>query len=421
MTSTSFWHGFADMHTVKDAELVFRSGEGVWLESTDGRRFLDATAALWYCAVGYGRREIADAVAEQLARLPAYSSFGAYTSEPTVQLAARLSAMAPIDDAVVFFGSGGSDAVDTAAKLARRYWDVAGRPEKRIIVSREHGYHGMHAWGTSLAGIPGNKAGYGGALIDEVVHVGVSDTEGLGALFERQGSEVAAFIGEPVVGAGGVYPPEPSYWTEVQRLCREHDVLLIADEVITGFGRTGSLWGSQRYGIQPDLITFAKAVTSGYQPLGGVLVGARVAAPFWEGSAPGPVFVHGYTYSGHAAACAAAMANLDILEREGLVARVASMEAGFDAAVRRLEGARLVGEVRTVGLTAAVAIESALLAADPALPAKVVGAALRHGVATRVLRGHALQISPALTITPEEVDVLVDGLGAALEDVAGAA
>ena len=420
MTSSTFWHGFADMHLVKDAEVVIRSADGVWLETVDGRRLLDATAALWYCAVGYGRREIADAVAEQLTRLPAYSSFGAYTTEPTVLLTDRLATLAPIDDAVVFLGSGGSDAVDTAAKLVRRYWDVVGRPEKRIIVSREHGYHGMHAWGTSLAGIPGNKAGYGGEFIDEVVNVGVADTESLGALFEQRGREIAAFIGEPVVGAGGVYPPEPSYWGEVQRLCREHDVLLIADEVITGFGRTGFLWGSQRYEIQPDLVLFAKAVTSGYQPLGGVLVGPRVAAPFWEGSAAGPMFVHGYTYSGHAAACAAAMANLDILEREGLVARVASMEAGFDAAVRRLEGVALVGEVRTVGLTAAVAIAPERLAADPSLPARVVGAALRHGVATRVIRGHAIQISPAFVITPEEVDVLVDGLGAALEDVAGA-
>jgi putrescine aminotransferase len=419
--TTSFWHGFADMHLIKDAELVMRSGDGVWLESTDGRRFIDATAALWYCAVGYGRREIADAVAEQLMRLPAYSSFGAYTTEATVQLADRLAALSPIPDTRVFLGSGGSDGVDTAAKLARRYWDVMGQPQKRVIVSREHAYHGMHAWGTALAGMPVNKAGYGGEIIEEVVHVGWSDTESLGALFEQRGHEIAAFIGEPVIGAGGVYPPEPSYWPEVQRLCREHDVLLIADEVITGFGRTGRLWGSQRYGIEPDMVIFAKVVTSGYQPLGGVLVGGRVAAPFWDGSAAGPMFVHGYTYTGHAAACAAAMANLDIIEGEGLVARVAGMETAFDAAVRRLEGAPLVGEVRTVGLTAAVAVAADRLAADPSLPAKVVGAALRHGVATRVVRGHALQISPAFTITEGELDTLVDGLGAAFEDIGTAA
>lgn len=421
MTSTTFWHGFADMHLVKDAEIVFRSADGVWLEAVDGRRFLDTTAGLWYCMVGYGRRAIADAVADQLVRIAAYSSFGAYTTEPTVQLAARLSALAPIDDAVVFLGSGGSDAVDTAAKLVRRYWDVAGRPEKRLIVSREHGYHGMHAWGTSLAGIPGNKSGYAGDIIDEVAHVGVADTVQLAALFEQRGGEIAAFIGEPVVGAGGVYPPEPGYWDEVQRLCREHDVLLIADEVVTGFGRTGHLWGSQRYGIRPDLITFAKGVTSGYMPLGGVLVGRRVAGPFWDGSAAGPVFVHGYTYSGHAAACAGAMANLDILEEEQLVARVAAQEAPFHAAVSRLAGAPLVGDIRTVGLTAAVAIAPDVLAADPTVPARVVSAALRHGIATRVLRGHAIHVSPAFVITPDEVDTMVDGLRAALEDVAATA
>jgi len=418
--STTFWHGFADMHQVKDAELVFRSGDGVWIEAVDGRRFLDATAGLWYCAVGYGRRQIAEAVADQLTRLSAYSSFGAYTTEPTVRLADRLAALAPVDDAVVFFASGGSDAVDTAAKLVRRYWDVSGRPEKRVIVSREHGYHGMHAWGTALSGIPGNKAGYAGDIIEEVVHVGVGDTETLGALFERRGPEIAAFIGEPVIGAGGVIPPEPSYWAEVQRLCRDHDILLVADEVITGFGRTGAWWGSQRYDIKPDLITFAKCVTSGYLPLGGVIVGPRVQAPFWEGSSAGPMFLHGYTYSGHAAACAAAMANLDILEAEALVDRVADLEAVLATSLQRLDGLALVGEIRTVGLTAAVTIRPDRLAADPGIPARVVAAALRHGIATRVLRGHALHISPAFVITPEEIDVLVDGLGAALEDVTGA-
>jgi putrescine---pyruvate transaminase len=417
---SKFWHGFADMHSVADAEVVIRSAEGVWLEDTAGNRYLDATAALWYCNVGYGRREIADAVAEQLVRLPAYSSFGAYTSEPTVALAERLAALAPIPNAVVFLGSGGSDAVDTAAKLARRYWDVVGKPEKRVIVSREFGYHGMHGWGTSLVGIAPMKAGYGGNFIDEVVNVGSMDVETLGALFTERDGEIAAFIGEPVIGAGGVYPPEDHYWPEVSRLCHEHDILLIADEVITGFGRTGQLWATTRYGIEPDMITFAKGVSSGYVPLGGVLVGERVRAPFWDDDVPGAVFRHGYTYSGHAGAAAAGMANLDIIEREGLVARVASLEPVLDRAVRRLASAPGVGEIRTVGLTAAVAFRGDLLAADPGLPERAVSAALRHGVATRVLRGHALQISPPFVITETEIDTMVDGLAAALEDVAAA-
>jgi len=408
------------MHSVADAEVVIRSAEGVWLEDTAGNRYLDATAALWYCNVGYGRREIADAVAEQLVRLPAYSSFGAYTSEPSVALAERLAALAPIPNAVVFLGSGGSDAVDTAAKLARRYWDVVGKPEKRVIVSREFGYHGMHGWGTSLVGIAPMKAGYGGNFIDEVVNVGSMDVETLGALFTERSAEIAAFIGEPVIGAGGVYPPEDHYWPEVSRLCHDHDILLIADEVITGFGRTGQLWATTRYGIEPDMITFAKGVSSGYVPLGGVLVGERVRAPFWDDDVPGAVFRHGYTYSGHAGAAAAGMANLDIIEREGLVARVTSLEPVLDRAVRRLSSAPGVGEIRTVGLTAAVAFRGDLLAADPGLPERAVTAALRHGVATRVLRGHALQISPPFVITEIEIDTMVDGLGAALEDVAAA-
>jgi len=412
-----FWHGFADMHAVARSEVVIREAEGVWLTDTNGRRYLDATAALWYCNVGYGRGEIAAAVGEQLARLPAYSSFGAYTSEPAIEISERLAELAPFPDAVVFLGSGGSDAVDTAAKLVRRYWDVVGKPEKRIVVSREFGYHGMHGWGTSLVGIGPMKTGYGGNFIDEVVNVGTMDVETLGALFADRAHEIAAFIGEPVVGAGGVIPPEPHYWPEVTRLCREHDILLIADEVITGFGRTGKLWGSQRYGIEPDLITFAKGVTSGYQPLGGVLVGRRVRAPFWDEDVPGAVFRHGYTYSGHAGAAAAAMANLDILEGENLVARVATLEPVLDAAVRRLASAPGVGEIRTVGLTAAVAFQPDLLAADPGLPERTVTAALNHGVATRVLRGHALQISPPFVITESEIDTMVDGLAAALSDV----
>jgi adenosylmethionine-8-amino-7-oxononanoate aminotransferase len=286
-------------------------------------------------------------------------------------------------------------------------------------VSREFGYHGMHGWGTSLVGIAPMKTGYGGNFIDEVVNVGSMDVETLGALFAERGTEIAAFIGEPVIGAGGVYPPEEHYWPEVNRLCREHDILLVADEVITGFGRTGRLWGTQRYGIEPDLITFAKGVSSGYVPLGGVLVGERVRAPFWDDDVPGAVFRHGYTYSGHAGAAAAAMANLDIIEEEGLVARVASLEPVLDVAVRRLESSPGVGEVRTVGLTAAVAFSATLLATDPGLPERAVVAAWRHGVATRVLRGHALQISPPFVITEAEITTMIDGLGAALEDVAG--
>ena len=414
---TSFWHGFADMHAVKDAELVFREGDGVWITDVAGNRYLDATAGLWYANVGFGRGEIADAVAGQIRRLSAYSSFGGYTTEPTVQLAARIAAMAPVENAAVFFTSGGSESIETAAKLARRYWDVLGRPEKRVIVARQHAYHGMAAFGTSLGGIPLNSAGYG-TLVGDIVHVGAHDLDALETLFAARGAEIAAFIAEPVIGAGGVIPPEDGYFAGVGQLCRQFDVLLIADEVITGFGRTGHWWGSQRYGIEPDMITFAKGVTSGYVPLGGVIAGPRVRAPFWDEPVPGAIFRHGYTYSGHATACAAAMANLDILEREDLVGRVRTLEPVLAAALGRLAAAPLVGEIRTVGLTGAVQLTDQVLAASPATIDAVVGAARRHGVLTRAVRGGAFQISPAFTITETEIDTMVDGFEAALRDVA---
>jgi putrescine---pyruvate transaminase len=420
--STRFWHGFADMHVIADREVVLVKGEGAVITDSNGRDYIDATAALWYCNVGYGRREIADAVADQLVRLSAYSSFGAYTTDATLRLADRLVALSPIDDAVVFLGSGGSDAIDTATKLARRYWDVVGKPHKTLLLSREHSYHGMHVMGTSLGGIPSLRSGYGGEpFINEVVHVPALDIEATARVFEQRRDEIAAFVGEPVIGAGGVIPPTEHYWRDINALCRQYDVLLIADEVITGFGRMGELFGSTRFGIEPDMIAFAKGVTSGYMPLGGVLVGPRVRAPFWDEPIPGAVFRHGYTYSGHSGAAAAAMANLDILEREGLVERVRTLEPVLAKAVGRLAGAQLVGEIRTVGLTAAVALSPALLEKDPTAPDKVIAAALRHGVASRVLRGHAIHISPPFVITEAQIEAMVDGIGNALEDVAAAA
>jgi adenosylmethionine-8-amino-7-oxononanoate aminotransferase len=420
--TTRFWHGFADMHVIKDKEVVIASGEGAVITDTDGNEYIDATAALWYCNAGYGRKEISEAVAEQLTRLPGYSGFGAYTTDATLAVAERLTSMAPIENSVVFLVSGGSDAIDTAMKLARRYWDVVGKPNKTLLVSREHSYHGMHAMGTSLTGMPAMRNGYGGEpFINEVVHVPPLDVEAVAKLFDQRRDEIAAFVGEPVIGAGGVYPPPPGYWESISELCRQHDILLIADEVITGFGRTGYMWGTQRYGIKPDLITFAKGVTSGYMPLGGVLVGERVRSPFWDEPVAGAVFRHGYTYSGHSGAAAGAMANLDIIEREGLVERVATLEPVLDRSVRRLEGAPLVGEIRTVGLTAAVALQPAVLEADATTIDRVVAACLRHGVATRGLRGHAVHISPPFVIAEAQIDALVDGIGNALEDVAAAA
>jgi adenosylmethionine-8-amino-7-oxononanoate aminotransferase len=416
---TRYWHPFADMRKVQDHELVLVRGEGAWIEDADGRRYLDATAGLWYCNVGHGRREIADAAAVQLGRLAAYSNFGPFATAPTLELADRLAALAPMDGATVFFGSGGSDGIDTAAKLARRYWDAIGHPERRIVVSREHAYHGMHAFGTGLAGIPLNREGYGGPLVGDTIQVSAHDVEELERLFRARGREIAAFIGEPVIGAGGVIPPEDGYWEAVTRLCDAHGVLLVADEVITAFGRLGTMFGSERFEIAPDMICFAKGVTSGYLPLGGVLIGRRVAEPFWDGPT-GPIFRHGYTYSGHATACAAGLANLDILEREDLLGRVRALEPVLAREMARLADAPLVGETRVVGLTAAVELDEAVLAASPGAPEVVAAALRRHGILTRVLRGVALQVSPPFVITEEEIRALGDGFEAALAEVAAA-
>jgi adenosylmethionine-8-amino-7-oxononanoate aminotransferase len=215
-----------------------------------------------------------------------------------------------------------------------------------------------------------------------------------------------------------VIPPTEGYWRQISELCRRYDILLIADEVITGFGRTGFMWGTERYGITPDLITFAKGVTSGYMPLGGVLVGERVRAPFWDEPVAGAIFRHGYTYSGHSGAAVAAIANLDIIEREDLVGRVRDLEPKLDASVRRLASTPSVGEIRTVGLTAAVALKPDVLERDPSAPDRIVAAALKHGVASRVLRAHAIHISPPFVITEDQIDAMVDGIGQAIEDVA---
>lgn len=409
--ATRLWHGFADMHTVASDELVIVRGEGCWVEDAGGRRYLDATGGLWYAAVGYGRQAIADAVSTQMTKLHAYSNFGSYATEPTLQLADRLAAIAPIPDGVVFFTSGGSESVETAAKLVRRYWDAVGRPEKQIIVAREHSYHGMAAYGTSLAGIPGNRDGYG-PLVQGTEFIPHDDPDALARLLEDHGDRVAAFIAEPVIGAGGVYPPSPGYWAAIQDLCRRHDVLLVADEVVTGFGRMGRWFASERYNINPDILIFAKAVTSGYMPLGGLIVGERVKGPFW-GSSTTAVFRHGYTYSGHAAACAGALANLDIIENEKLLGRVRDLEPVLASALDGLTSAPLVSEVRCVGLTAAIELD-----ASPSVVERVVVAARNRGVLTRSLRGKALHVSPPFVITEGEIALLASTYAEALADVA---
>src|SRR5947207_973556 len=309
--------------------------------------------------------------------------------------------------------------VEEEAAVSTAFWhpfaNMARVAGKELVISRGYAYHGLHAWGTSLGGIPANVECLG-PLVADVVHVDASSADDLAAAIDRLGAErVAAFIGEPVVGAGGVLPPPEGYWTAVAELCREQDVLLIADEVITGFGRLGCWFGCERFGFTPDLLVFAKGVSSGYMPLGGVVVGPRVQEPFWRGE--GTWFRHGYTYSGHAAACAAGIANLDILERERLVERVAELEALFAEKVHSLAEHPLVGETRAIGLVGAVELAAAELEREPELVERAVALAPDPGVLTRALRGCALHLSPPFIIEPEQIDALVDGLRQALEAI----
>lgn len=412
-SETSFWHPFADMHAVRGAELVIDRAEDVWVWDDAGNRYLDATASLWYANVGHGRKEIAEAAYEQMLRLEAYSTFGDFTNRPAGELAAMLAERAPMAGAKVFLVSGGGDGIDTAAKLARRYWEAVGKPEKDHLVSRRHAYHGTHGFGTSLAGIPPNRAGFG-SLIAASSQVAHDDAGALAAEIERVGADrVAAFFCEPVIGAGGVHQPPPGYIEEVARICRENDVLFVVDAVICGFGRLGTWFGIERWpGIEPDLIVFAKGVTSGYLPLGGVVASARVAEPFWERG--GNMFRHGATYSGHPACCAAAIANVRLLE-DGLLERGRELEGALAERLRSLADHDAVGEVRCgIGLLGAVALAPEVLERDPAAPVKLGMRVRERGVLVRPL-GDSVACSPPLTIQEPELDLIQEALASALE------
>jgi adenosylmethionine-8-amino-7-oxononanoate aminotransferase len=409
---TRLWHPFSDMAAVRGAEFVISRAEGVWVWDDDDRRYLDATASLWYANVGHGRREIADAVRDQLVKLDAYSVFGDYTNEPARELAERLAAHAPMPDPRVFLTTGGGDSVDTAAKLARHYWSALGRPGKVHLLSRIGGYHGTHGFGTAIGGIEVNRHGYG-PLLQHASLVEHDAVDGLEREIARIGADaIAAFFVEPVIGAGGVHPPPPGYMEGVAEVCERHDILLVADAVICGFGRLGTWFGVERWGIEPDMITFAKGVTSGYQPLGGVMVSGRVADPFW--SEAGRVIRHGATYAGHPAACAAALVNLDILEREGLMTRGAELEQDLLGVLAPLTRHPLVSEVRGgTGLMAAVEIDADALAGGVSVPA-VAAATRAHGILVRPLAS-SIAFSPPLTIATEELALIGSSVLEALD------
>jgi putrescine---pyruvate transaminase len=413
---TRLWHPFADMHAVRGAEMVIARGEGAYVWDDEDRRYLDGTASLWNVNAGHGREEIVEAAAAQMRTLASYSAFGAFANTPALRLAERLGELAPVDDARIFFGSGGGDAIDTAGKLARRFFAAVDQPDRVHLISRAQGYHGTHGLGTSIGGIPANRADMG-PLDPHASLVPHESLEALEAEVERVGADrIAAIFVEPVMGAGGVHQPRPGYVEGVAELCARTGILFVVDAVINAFGRLGTWFAADRFGVRPDMICFAKGVTSGYLPLGGVVVSGGVAEPFFE--RPGAMFRHGPTYSAHPTCCAAAMANLDILKREDLLTRGRELEDEIAGALHSLEGHDLIGEVRAgIGALGAVAFEPEALAAHKDLPQRTFAQARARGVLVRPL-GDGVAISPPLVITRAEVEHAAEVIGEALEAVA---
>jgi adenosylmethionine-8-amino-7-oxononanoate aminotransferase len=346
---------------------------------------------------------MAEAVARQISTIEAYSAFDPFTTDVADSLADRIAALSPIDNARVFFCGSGSESIDTAMKLARLAHVQAGHPEKTLIISRTRGYHGTNYGGTSAQGIAPNKAGYG-TLLDGVVQVDADDTEAMSVLMSNNAGRIAAVIAEPVQGAGGVFPPTDGYLRELRRLCDQHGAFLIFDEVISGFGRLGTWFGSQFFGVTPDMITFAKAVTSGYVPLGGVLLARSVCEPLEAD----PTFIlrHGYTYSGHAVACAAAHTNIDALQNENLLGRVAHIGQRIESTLTALAADGTIAGVRGCGAVWAAALR-------PDQDAMVVrDRMLELGAITRAIND-ANTFCPPLVITDQELDTLLDAFATA--------
>ena len=439
-----FFHPFTNARQHEQSgPLMIVEGSGSTIVDTEGRRYLDAMAGLWCVNIGYGSQEMADAIQRQAAKLAYYHTFASMGNEPVALLAERLITTAPGDMAKVFFGNSGSDANDTQVKLVWYYNNVLGRPEKKKIISRSRGYHGVTVMSASLCGLPGMHAGFDlplpmvrfarspyalwekepGQSDDDFAKALAAELEQL--ILDEGPETVAAFIAEPIQAAGGVIVPPAGYFPAIQEVLRRYDVLMIADEVVCGFGRTGQSFGSSVFGIEPDLMTVAKGITSAYLPLSACLV----SSPVWEVIASGSetygVFSHGYTYSAHPLAAAAAMTNLDIIERDGLMQQ--AKDRGDHLAARlaaEFGGHPLVADVRGYGLLGAVEFAPStrpLTRFDPvgSFSAAVVKRSRELGVITRALPAcDTVSFSPPFVVTEDELDAMTAGIRQAVDDVA---
>ncbi|SOH94877.1 L-2,4-diaminobutyrate transaminase [Monaibacterium marinum] len=423
----------AQNHQQSGATMMARSAEGCWITDDAGKRYLDAMAGLWCVNVGYGRERIADALADQARQLSYFHGFSSMATEPAAILAERVISKAPEGFSKVFFGASGSDANDTQAKIVWYYNNLRDMPQKKKIIARDRGYHGVTVMSAGLTGLPGLHAGFDLPL-PMIRHVsaphnlwtrnaGEDDAaftarmaQELDDLIVAEGPDtVAAFIAEPVMGAGGVIVPPEGYFPAMQQVLDRHDVLLIADEVICGFGRLGTWFGSDRMNMKPDLMSVAKGITSGYAPLSAVLVGEKVWSVICEGSAKYGAFGHGYTYTAHPVTAAAALANLDIVEEENLVTRAGEMGDYMNASLKKaFADLPITAETRGCGLMAAVEFAKphgdSWQKFDPAagVGPRIVRAALEDGVICRALpNGDAISFSPPFTVTHEEIDLAV--------------
>ncbi len=396
-------HPFAKPSLSSQCFVRMVRGEGAAVFDDAGRRYVDAMASLWYCNVGHARREVVDAVTRQMRELETYHCFERFAGPRAEELAARLSALAPVPGSRVFLTSGGSEAVDTAIKLSRAAHAQAGHPERTVVVSRTPSYHGVTYGAMALTGLPLNRAGFGTGMAD-VVQVPKDDLAAVREVLQRLPGQVAAVFAEPVIGAGGVWPPAHGYLAGLRALCDQAGAHLVLDEVICGFGRLGSTF--DHFGARPDLTTFAKGVTSGYVPLGGVLVAPSVHEPL----AADPSFVlrHGYTYSGHAAGCAAALACLDVTESEGLLERATLIGARLAPQLESLRADGLVADVRGLGALWAVGVP------DGVDPVAVRDRVLELGVVVRPIAPSTLAICPPLVIGDDDLDAVPAALRTAL-------
>lgn len=432
--SAHYMHPFTDHAglSAKGARIITKA-DNIYIWDSEGNKILDAMSGLWCVNVGYGQQALVDAAAKQMTELPYYNSFFQTTNVPAVKLAEKIVQLAGDNYSHVFFSSSGSESNDTNIRMVRHYWATLGQPDRKVIISRNNAYHGSTMAGMSLGGMGGMHEQ--GGMIPDIVHIEQpyhyclapeenSDAFGLRAaqwleakILEVGADKVAAFIGEPIQGAGGVIIPPKTYWPEIQRICDQYDILLICDEVICGFGRIGKWFGSQLLGCKPDLMTFAKGVTSGYLPLGGVVVGKKIAQVLIE---KGGEFNHGYTYSGHPVACAVALANINILENQGLLERVLNVTGPYLAKqYAKLANHPLVGGAQTIGLMAGFVLmrdKENHIIFDESLG---VGMRCRahcfaNGIIMRAV-GDRMIIAPPLVITTAQIDEMMQLIIACLD------